>query len=172
MNDNGDAIGRFELAISYLEGTDASNVNAIKWLKKAFDLNMKKEVCEAIHKRFSEIAGRSAEFDSAYETTKGRWDVIEEANALRGADKAAAFKLYLKASEMGSAQAQNWIGRYYYCGWGDCEKDEAKAVEWYRRAAEQGYATAQDNLGQCYECGTGVDKDYDKALLWYRKAVE
>ena len=45
------------------------------------------------------------------------------------------------------------------------EKDEQKA-------AEQGDAMAQFNLGQCYTNGTGVEKDEQKAVEWYKKAAE
>ena len=41
----------------------------------------------------------------------------------------------------------------------------------YHRA-EQGDADAQCNLGVCYQYGTGVEKDEQKAVEWYKKAAE
>ena len=38
--------------------------------------------------------------------------------------------------------------------------------------AEQGDAMAQCMLGLCYAEGNGVEKDYQEALKWYRKAAE
>ena len=40
------------------------------------------------------------------------------------------------------------------------------------KAAEQGEATAQCNLGNMYNDGKGIEKNYGKALEWYRKAAE
>ncbi|KAF9974410.1 hypothetical protein BGZ73_002208 [Actinomortierella ambigua] len=46
-------------------------------------------------------------------------------------------------------------------------------VEWYYQAFDQGIATAACCLGVIYEKGLlGVDKDMDKALSWYGKAVK
>ncbi|MDD6002246.1 MAG: tetratricopeptide repeat protein [Bacteroidales bacterium] len=42
----------------------------------------------------------------------------------------------------------------------------------YRKAAEQGNAEAQYRLGECYEYGYGVSIDYNKALIWYNKAIK
>ena len=41
----------------------------------------------------------------------------------------------------------------------------------YEKAAEQGDADAQYNLALCYKNGTGVEKDAEKAVEWYQKAV-
>ena len=42
----------------------------------------------------------------------------------------------------------------------------------YYRAAEQGDVDAQYNLAVCYENGTGVERDEQKAVEWYKKAAE
>lgn len=41
-----------------------------------------------------------------------------------------------------------------------------------RPLADQGNRDAQFNLGKAYHIGLGVPKDYEKALLWYRKAAD
>ena len=51
------------------------------------------------------------------------------------------------------------------------ERDLAEAFDLYQRAATQGYAFAQRNLANLYRYGVGVEKDYDKALRWYRSAA-
>ena len=38
--------------------------------------------------------------------------------------------------------------------------------------ADQGNKNAQFNLGKAYHIGLGVPKDYQKAVLWYRKAAD
>lgn len=42
----------------------------------------------------------------------------------------------------------------------------------YMKAAELGNAEAQCKIGDCYHFGNGVDKDYNKALIWYKKSVD
>ena len=43
----------------------------------------------------------------------------------------------------------------------------------WKRDAEQGDAEAQYLLGYCYFNGTnGAEKNYEKAVYWYRKAAE
>ena len=47
----------------------------------------------------------------------------------------------------------------------------ADSIEEIRQAAEQGDRNSQFSLGQRYEAGKGgVERDLEKALLWYRKA--
>jgi len=45
-----------------------------------------------------------------------------------------------------------------------------EAAKWYRKAAEQDNSKAQILLGNLYEKGLGVEKDFNKALYWYRRA--
>lgn len=42
----------------------------------------------------------------------------------------------------------------------------------YMKAAELGNAEAQCRIGDCYRVGHGVDKDYNKALIWYKKSAD
>lgn len=50
---------------------------------------------------------------------------------------------------------------------------EAKQIrERTEPLAEQGNASAQYNMGVIYDEGYGVERDYGKALDWYRKAAE
>lgn len=43
---------------------------------------------------------------------------------------------------------------------------------WFHKAAEQGVAEAQRYLGVMYSKGQGVPKDFQQAIVWYRKAAE
>lgn len=45
------------------------------------------------------------------------------------------------------------------------------AAYWYRRAAEQGDALTAFWLGEFYEHGTGVPRDREQALRWYRESA-
>jgi len=48
----------------------------------------------------------------------------------------------------------------------------AEAFRIYETLAQQGHAGSQYNLGDCYERGIGTEKDFAKAVEWYRKAAE
>ena len=50
--------------------------------------------------------------------------------------------------------------------------DYESAVEWYQRGAELGDDISMLALGIGYEEGIGVEKDWRKALEWYRKVYE
>jgi hypothetical protein len=73
-----------------------------------------------------------------------------------------------KAAEQGNVTAQEYIGGIYLLG-----TDTQQGIYWSEKAAEQGSILAADALGKIYEEGKfGVAQDYQKAVRWYRKAVE
>lgn len=43
---------------------------------------------------------------------------------------------------------------------------------WYHKAMENGHPEAHNNLASIYTLGEGVEKDYEKALEFYRKSAE
>jgi antitoxin component YwqK of YwqJK toxin-antitoxin module len=52
------------------------------------------------------------------------------------------------------------------------EEPLPKGLEALKALAEKGDAKAQNKLGEKYYYGRGVEKDYKKAINWYRKAAE
>ena len=63
------------------------------------------------------------------------------------------------------------LGYCYEKGIG-CKVDKLKALENYEKAGELGSVTAMSNAGLLYEYGTtGIHKNWDKALQWYKKAA-
>ena len=42
----------------------------------------------------------------------------------------------------------------------------------FLKSAEGEYAAAQDYIGYCYYNGVRTDKDNDKAIEWYKKALD
>lgn len=50
--------------------------------------------------------------------------------------------------------------------------DYATAKKQLKILAQEGDKKAQNNLGYMYLNGVGVDKNHEKALLWYRKAAK
>lgn len=43
---------------------------------------------------------------------------------------------------------------------------------WYHKAIESGHSEAYNNLASIYSIGEGVEKDYDKALEFYKRSAE
>ena len=41
-----------------------------------------------------------------------------------------------------------------------------------RQQALSGDPDAQDQLGDCYKYGLGMERDYEKAVEWYKKAAD
>ena len=87
--------------------------------------------------------------------------------------KKKSFEELYVASLGGVAEAQYYLGEYYY------KKEKFKlqaqmptnAIKWFREAAKQKYTPALIKLASCYESGIGVKKDEAKALELYLEAA-
>src|SRR5262249_9462133 len=84
----------------------------------------------------------------------------------RPKDEKAAFDLYLRAAEAGSAGGQYDLAYAYSKGIG-VDKNQTEAARWYKKAAEGGDAMSQFDLAQRYELGLGLEQDPVEALKWY-----
>ena len=51
-------------------------------------------------------------------------------------------------------------------------KDYAEAMKWLRLAADQGHREAVFNIGLMYRDGKGVPQNGEKAIEWYKRAME
>jgi TPR repeat protein len=100
-----------------------------------------------------------------------RWACESLGSHFEFKDKAQSVFWFLRAAELGDADAQKALALDYFIGEG-VSKDDAQAAFWYRKAAEQGDADAQFELGERYDWGSGVPKDYAQSASWYRKAAE
>lgn len=76
-----------------------------------------------------------------------------------------------KAAEQGYADAFNLLGTIYTFGAG-VKRDLAKGREYQIKAAELGHGIAAKNVGDAYCNGNGTEVNEDKALYYYRMAVE
>ena len=87
--------------------------------------------------------------------------------------RARALKLYLRAAELGDAEAQFIVAGMYYRGLGT-DKNRRAAFKWFLRAAEQGRYTARSLtiIGSMYLRGTGVPQNYREAEKWLGLAVQ
>ena len=108
-------------------------------------------------------------------------------------DKRKAVEWLKKAADQGECRAQFWLGLAYELGDG-IEKDDCRALTLWQRSratnwddaidklvglqdefgksAEAGNPSAQFFLGAAFENGYGVERDFEKAVGWYRKAAE
>ena len=94
-----------------------------------------------------------------------------------------AVKWYIKAAEMGNADAQVNLGCFYHFGTAvpqdlSVEDRHAKALEWFTKAAAQGHAGAQYLTANALYNNRGAPpnmtaKDRQaQALYWYKKSAE
>ncbi|MEE4108995.1 MAG: tetratricopeptide repeat protein, partial [Halieaceae bacterium] len=99
--------------------------------------------------------------------------LVQSARALQeeGSNVVLAYELYLRAAELGSAEAAYQLGKYHYEGLIGTKSLE-EALRWYTRAAEQGHSGAQWWLGWMYQEGEGTVVDPETSVKWYRAAAE
>ena len=98
-------------------------------------------------------------------------NLCDEAEDKSKIDYKKAFKLFVKAANIGSADAQCCVGCCYKHGYGT-NVDYTKAREMYDISAKNGCARALRHIAMCYEDGLGVDNDINRAIEWYKKAIE
>lgn len=79
---------------------------------------------------------------------------------------AASFSLFLRAAELGHADAQYAVGNCFFDGLEEAgvKKDAVRAAEWYAKAVAQGHALAMQALAGCYQHGYGVSEDQKRAF--------
>ena len=76
--------------------------------------------------------------------------------------KVSAANWFRRAAVQGHAEAQCYLGFFYYYGYG-VEQDYSKAVYWFQKATDQGHAGGQYHLAVCHQFGFGVEKNIQKA---------
>lgn len=90
----------------------------------------------------------------------------------RGGSKIAdALKWYLKAAELGYAEAQVNVGELLDVKDADTN-DVHRAREWYSKAAAQGHPKGQHRLGKMFVFGKGGIEDAAEGVKLYRSALK
>ena len=87
------------------------------------------------------------------------------AKAFGRKEYAIALPHFLKAANLGDAQAQYNVGTIYVQGLGVVRNDD-EALKWFLLASEQGFPLAQSNLGWMYEQGFGSPQNVLLAFMW------
>jgi TPR repeat protein len=87
------------------------------------------------------------------------------------------WKKLLALAKAGSSEAQWEVGYYYESGAVDksgiilTKRNLLKAHRWYKLSAEQGDSGAQVALSNLLSTGDGIDRDYQSAVSWAKKAM-
>ena len=141
------AESQMAFGICYLYGTgvENNNENAYYWFKKSAEQG---------------YAAAQLKLGDCYRTGIG----VEQ-------DYEQAASWYRKAVEQGNEEANNRIDELkneINCFDDNNINDHIKL----NNLAKRGDTLAQCSLGDYYYKGIGVDKDYDQAAYWYRKAAE
>lgn len=85
--------------------------------------------------------------------------------------KATAWNALLFAASKGDANAQFWLGQYYFQG-KFVVKSNIKAVEYFLMATKQVHQGAIFYLGVCRLYGYGIERDYSQAFNCFLKAAQ
>jgi len=144
----GDSRAMYEVGVRYYrgEGTFKDYQMSMKWLQKSAD--------NGYPKAFAGMA-------SMYSDGRG---VVE--------DKIKADKLFFKAAQLGSAWGQMTVGRNYEYGSNGKEPNPKQALYWYQLALDNNHPNAFSQFGKMHKEGEMLPLDFDKALQYYRRAVE
>lgn len=84
-----------------------------------------------------------------------------------------AWKIYNKAAEAGSADAQCVVGNIYLAGNEDykIEKNHSQALTWLLKASDSGHKRAQYLYGSMHYNGFGTSVNYEKAFEHFNKSA-
>jgi len=85
-------------------------------------------------------------------------------------DYTEAAKHFLRAAQLGHANAQYNVANMYYHGQG-INQDYGLAATWYIKAAQQRHIDAAFNIAIMFENGHGIEQNYGKAKSWYYEAA-
>lgn len=77
-----------------------------------------------------------------------------------------------RKAENGDAESQYKLAKLYLSESANLTVDKEKAFYWANKSAEQGYPPAYNFLGTSYYVGTGVEKNPQKAVEYYEKAIQ
>lgn len=72
----------------------------------------------------------------------------------------------------GNQEAQYELANIYGSGDIGFSQNAQEACAWYIQASKQNHPEATFRAGMCFELGIGVKKDYDCAVMYYRKAAK
>jgi tetratricopeptide (TPR) repeat protein len=179
----GNAVGRFEFAMSWMTGKDKNIENAKEWIRKALDVidgEFKADQQDEINKLWKKVdAYAGLNNDEKLELRQEFAQFIYKRDCKyrmeEDVEKMKSFCSYLDHAVIkGNKHSQLSVAKMYYLG---KEEDgmgvnERLAFYWFMQSAKQGNEISQFYVGECYRKGDGVEEDTEKAREWYQKAAE
>lgn len=97
-------------------------------------------------------------------------DYLKQAKKAKYGSK-EQFDLYMKAAELGNAEAQCEVGFRYESSNCGVAKDYYEAFKWYKKSADQGYVDGIYSVGKAYNFGYGVQQDLKMAEKYLLSAA-
>lgn len=176
----GNAVGRFEFAMSWMTGKDKNIENAQEWINKALDvvegdnIAEKQENIEVLWKKLDSYSGIND--DDRFELWRAFAAFVfcrdMKSSAQEDIETVKNFCALLESARKGDPKNQFELAMLYYKGMDGVIEDNRLAVYWFEKAAKQGFAEAQFFMGECYRRGDGVEEDIEEAKEWYQKAAD
>ena len=141
---------------------------ALKWYKKAIDLNYNAQLAIGLlYEDYLKDVNKAIEWYIKGYAIKDKGATYNLAylykNTLKDNDK--AIEWYKKLHKLGDSAGSYSLGLLYK----EVLKDYIKAEKWYKTSHNLGFPTATYNLGYLYEDSF---KDNKKAIIWYKKALD
>ncbi len=143
---SGNAKGRFEMALSFLEGPDKDIEQAVKWLDKAFEVADAGNVVE-FSSQLMQMEGLNEQFKAHFVTKIGEksLEAAKEALEADDPDYESIESLLKDLAEAGKAEAQYCLAKVYRDA-DDPIQDNEKYAEWLQKAAANGWEEAKEEL--------------------------
>ncbi len=158
----------------------ASPDDAIPWYTKASEMGSDKAIyslgrVDAMRKtgRQDTLEQRTARINRLSSSAEAiqRDRVLDEADMkLEAGENDEAVSLYIKAAELGNAEAMFMLA-FIYHGGEIVKRNDNLAFDYLTRSAMNGNTEAQMLLASHYENGTGVPKDINEAIKYYAMAA-
>ncbi len=120
---------------------------------------------------FFEKAIEYIDADSTKQKVEMLNELVHAMTAFYDAKYKDAFTQLQKASELGSGDADYYLGELTYNGLGTV-KDYKKGWDYTNSAIKKGFKMAYWRIANAYKTGKGVKKDVDKADKYYLEAIE
>jgi len=172
--ENGDADAQYEVGIMYLkgQGVQPDRAKAVSWLSKASESG--NEQAESKLRRIEEQEDKYQRMVKQAETgdVKAQYDIAMmylKGRGVEQSDKQARYWL-TKAAARHDEKAITRLGILNYKGEGG-KTDYKKAAKLFSQVS-QNSTLAQYYLGEMYAEGSGVEKNHETAIAWYKKAAE
>ena len=177
---HGYAPAMYQLGLHYCYGINHDYKTAADWFRKAAEFG---DTDAQYWLAYCYETGTGVEYDPK-ESFKWLCKAVEDGKASHMSklafayyfgfgckrDYAKSVEWYKKAAQMNDPRSTYWLGLHYYNGEG-VEQDWKMAFNLFNKAKDYGYKASMI-IGDCYLYGRGVDKDIDKGIEWYFKAIE